>query len=150
MKRSASVVLRCIAVLAFVVITAGVGRAQSITWIPSTTFTDNSVMTSQEKAAMKFYLRARKVGDASPRKYFAETVNGANTWTGDLSNAFVTWGLGTPVPGEEWEITVSQAFTNPSGVELDSIQSTATTYRFPFGPDRTPSVPLVGPVITDQ
>jgi hypothetical protein len=129
--------------------------AQTATWTANTTWTaiDNTgktttgTFTSAEMATMKFYLRARRVGDANPRKYFGETGNGAVTWSGDLAEKFLASGLGSPVEGESWEVAVSQAFKGADGVERDSGEGAVTVYRFPFVP-RTPGIPA-GPTITE-
>jgi len=123
-------------------------KAQTIEWAAATTFTDGSQMTAAEQGAMKFYIRARKQGDVSARKYFGETANGVATWAGDFATRFIANGLAAPVAGEMWEVTVSQAFKNPSGVELDSAESAVALYTFPFGPDRTPGTAGT-PVVTE-
>lgn len=125
---------------------AAVAIAETITWQPSTGYTDDSgatgTFTPAEMATMKYYLLARKVGDANDRKYFGEKVSGATTWAGDLAGAFSQYGLAAPAPGETWEFTVSASFTNPSGVEKVSAESAVGLYTFPFAaPDRTPGSP---------
>lgn len=151
------------AIFVFVMVGVALALTQTATWVPSTVSTDNTgktgTFTPEEMATMKFYLRARRQGDTAARKYFGETSGGVATWTGDLAAKFEARGLGTPKPGEWWEITVSQAFKNPDwkdntgvthvGKELDSPESPVALYMFPLPPDRVPAAPSA-PVITDN
>ena len=150
-RKSVGVVILLLAIGAMILF-AGNAEAQSMTWTAGAGWTDNAsntgTFTPAEMGTMKFYLRARKQGDAGARKYFGETANGVSTWAGDFETRFIAGGLATPVAGEIWEFTVSQAFKNSSGVELDSIESIVALYQFPFAPDRAPSAPS-GPVITE-
>lgn len=140
-----------LAVLLLIVVAALV-NAQTITWAPATGWTDNAsntgTFTPEEMGTMKFYLRAKKEGVIGPRALFGETVNGVDTWTGDFATEFLSKGLPAPVPGDTWEFTVSQAYMNPSGEELESAESAVALYPFPFGPSRTPAA-TGAPVISE-
>jgi hypothetical protein len=151
MRRSVGVLIGLL-VFGVMMLSAGNAAAQNVEWTPATTWTDNTgktgTFTSQEMSTMKFYLRARKQGDNQPRKYYAETKDGISTWSGDFASAFSSNGLAKPAEGEAWEFTVSQAFVNASGAELDSLESVVAKYTFPFAPSRTPGIPGT-PVVTD-
>lgn len=139
-------------VVVLVVWMVAFAMAQNVAWQASTGWTnvdgDTGTFTAEEQGSMIFYLRARKQGDAAARKYFGETSSGVETWSGDFAEMFSASGLGVPQTGEIWEVTVSQAYKNPGGAELDSEESAVALYQFPFAPDRTSGAPS-GPVITE-
>jgi len=123
---------------------ATMAMAETASWEPSTSWTDNTgqtgTFTSSEMATMTYYLWAAKAGQArskvrtiGPGNY---TVSGAiASWTGDLKTI-----LGAK-SGESWDFTVSQEYTDADGVARESAESGKYTYLFPFPPGRTPGTP---------
>jgi hypothetical protein len=114
--------------------------AETVNWIPSPVWKDNTAVSAADAAKFIFYLRIWRGTDpktvpASPF-YFGETRNGVTTWTDNImvrANAYVTPAL---VPGDNVIVSVSAAFTD-NGVERDSWDTQkpglGMAYRIPGG-----------------
>jgi hypothetical protein len=128
----------CVALLLFV-LTAGIGRPETLRWENPTTGIDNTgataPLTVAEQAALTNYLRY-KVGTGA-WTYFTETRDGKTSWTGTLPAAV----------GVAADYTVSAALRGADGVERDSAMSAPVSYTVPFPPGPTPGSP-VGPTIS--
>jgi hypothetical protein len=117
--------------------------AETITWVPSPTWMDNTPVSEVDAARVTFYLRIWRGTDPkavpATATYFGETRNGGTTWgvAGDntyimtQANKYITPAL---VPGDNVIVSVSAAFT--SGPDEQDSWTTfkpgaAIAYRIP-------------------
>lgn len=130
-------------------------NAESISWIPSPMWQDNTAVSAADAAEFTFYLRiwrgTDKTAVPATATYFGETRNGVTTWgvAGDntyimtQANKYITPAL---VPGDNVIISVSAAF-NDGTQELDSWTTfkpgLTAAYRIPGGAVIPPSAPTV-------
>jgi hypothetical protein len=118
--------------------------AETIEWVFSPTWQDNSSISAEDQAKMGTYLRGWKEGNPGAVTYFGETRNGITSWSDNILVRMNYWAAGAPVagwialkPGDNVLVTLSTVFPgvddagNPK--EYESPQTAPFRWTLPGG-----------------
>jgi hypothetical protein len=128
--------------ITLLLVTVGIVWAESLRWIPPTTYVDNSVI--EPGKVLTFKVRTDEPNYVSPAtdntgKYYVGEIVSANSWPSDDEIDKLFQGMGHE--GQTFTLTVTAGYIDNTGTFIESVPSGGIAYAVPFVPGKAPAPP---------